>query len=273
MIKLSIFILLIIILLFFVFKSCVEKYKNYHVDVISRVSYDEVNAIMSHILQYINTNFNKNLVIGNLESVEKEKIGNKLHYKIVMFIYDTTKYTNKKLLFNITLDENNNIKINNINIGNSRGILSEERDGISGRNSKIARTDINFNNLEGYTKYNNVAPSNIIESTNKMQNRTQTILPKEAEKIIKNKVKAFPNKIVFSSWDTDGVQNVKKEPNRCGLNHANRKHNVVPDFFIHNYDSKLNLNICSDDGYNWLFDLTQDSASRPIGITGARGSS
>ena len=55
MIKLSIFILLIIILLFFVFKSCVEKYQNFHVDVISRVSYDEVNAIMSHILQYINT--------------------------------------------------------------------------------------------------------------------------------------------------------------------------------------------------------------------------
>jgi len=223
---------------------------------------------MEYVLEYINNTFNKNLVLGNLESVEKEKIDNILNYKIIMFIYDTKKYTNKKLLLNITLDENNNIIINNINIGNSRNILIEERDAISGRNSKMASTTIDFNNLEGYTKYNNVSPSNIIESPNKMQNRTKTILPKEAENLIEQNVKAFPNKIVFSSWDTKGVQNIKEESGRCGSNYANRKHNVVPDFFIHNYDSKLNK-----DEYNWIFDLTQDSASRPIGITGARGSS
>ena len=38
----------------------------------------------------------------------------------------------------------------------------------------------------------------------------------------------------------------------------------IPKFVISNYTEKNDL-------YNWLFNPAQDSASRPVGITGARG--
>ena len=111
-------------------------------------------------------------------------------------MYDDKVFTNKKLRFDVSVDEQLQIILNDVIIAESRQILFEERDAIASRyNIYYPKPNINFDKLQKHNKFNFVK-SNIIESSNKNTNRTKTILPLEVEKYINEK--AFPNKIVFS---------------------------------------------------------------------------
>lgn len=269
MIKLAIIILLIIVIVFLLFKTHFENsenFNNYHVDIVDRITNEEVNILIDYVLEYINKNFEKNLVRGNLEFVEKTYSNENINYSIIIFIYDSVKSTNKKLNFDITLDKDLKIILNNISIGNSRNILIEERESFPSRNSIIyPPSKINFNILKKNSINNNFAKVDFSETKNKMVNRTKDILPLQAQKY-KNK-KDYPSKIVFSNWDSNGVQ--KQGNDGCGSNYSTKKRDVTPNFYIHNFHHKLQNN----NDYDWLFDLNSDSSSRPIGITGARGTS
>ena len=97
------------------------------------------------------------------------------------------------------------IILNNISIGNSRNILLEERESFPARNSTIyPPSKINFNILKKNSIDNNFSKVDFEETKNKMVNRNEDILPLEAEKY-KN-TKDYPSKIVFTNWDSDGVQ-------------------------------------------------------------------
>ena len=65
---------------------------------------------------------------------------------------------------------------------------------------------------------------------------------------------------------TNGISKVLSKG--CGINHSSHNFKNIPNFIISNYAIEDDSDI-----YHWLFDPAQDSASRPIGVTGATGSS
>ena len=44
-----------------------------------------------------------------------------------------------------------------------------------------------------------------------------------------------------------------------GMNHSFQKMDRIPNFFVSNY-------VLDDTKYEWMFDVSQDAASRPVGI-------
>ena len=225
-----------------------EYFNSVPVDTIDSVSKHECYLIIDTILYYINKKFNKKLLRGNLDRVEKTVDTNKLNYKINVFIYNTEKDTNKKVCFDI--DYNNKyIILNSIKNGYSREILNIERDAVPERGSIVFKPRINMDNVnKNNDTKNNFSYVSLNETPFKMVNRTKPILDKESQQNDnKRDVFNYDNRITI--WDNFGVP-IESEDDRVLRN--------VPNFIVSNFTAKNDL-------YHWLFDPAQDSASRPIG--------
>ena len=242
------FLILILIILFLYLKVQNEYFNSVPVDTIDSVSKHECYLIIDTILYYINKKFNKKLLRGNLDRVEKTVDTNKLNYKINVFIYNTEKDTNKKVCFDI--DYNNKyIILNSIKNGYSREILNIERDAVPERGSIVFKPRINMDNVnKNNDTKNNFSYVSLNETPFKMVNRTKPILDKESQQNDnKRDVFNYDNRITI--WDNFGVP-IESEDDRVLRN--------VPNFIVSNFTAKNDL-------YHWLFDPAQDSASRPIG--------
>jgi len=223
------FLILILIILFLYLKVQNEYFNSVPVDTIDSVSKHECYLIIDTILDNINTKYNKNLVRGNLDRVEKTVDTNKLNYKINVFIYNTDKDTNKKVCFDVDYD-NKQIILNSIKNGDSIEVLNIE--------------SVNKNN----ELKNNFSYVSFKETPYKMVTRTNDILDTESQQYDnKREVFNYDNRIAL--WDPFGVP-IESEDDRVLRN--------VPNFIVSNFTAKNDL-------YHWLFDPAQDSASRPIG--------
>ena len=276
-------LILILVLLIFIYLNVKltnnEKFDTYSVDVIDTITKQECYTIVEIILDYLNKKYNKNLVAGNIDRAEKtyseNGLENRLDYKINIFIYNPQRYTNKKINFNVTLEDNKLI-INSIRNGISREILEEERGGVDSRGSVIYKPKVNMDSVKPVDKQENnfvnikfKEMSDKNESINNMKNRTSWILDKDAQEFEDNNTNVFPSKVVANVWDDKGIQltlNNKCKGVQNGTHHGVHKFRKIPNFHVSNFT-------LNDDSYHWLFDQAQDSASRPIGVTGARGSS
>lgn len=250
----------VLIILLLIFLN-IKKKENFRViDTIDSVTKEECNLLIDVVLSNINDKFNKNLIRGNLDSVEKTYLDNSINYKINVFIYNNDKFTNKKIFFDITYD-NKHIILNKVKNGVSREILNIERDAITSRGSIVFKPKVNIDLVK---KNNNIkfdySNFNIPETNNKMVNRNKWVLDNDANSYKNNIV--FPNKFVKKYWDCFGIAYVNDKG--CGLNHSSHKFEKIPNFFINNY-------AVNSDIYDWMFNPAEDSASRPIGITGATG--
>lgn len=244
-----------------------ENFEDIPVDVIDDSTKYEVETIVDIILNDINKKFNKNLIRGAIDRVEKTLEKNTIKYSINIFIYNHQKSTNRKTEFNVSVKDNT-IFIESIRNGISRKVLVEERAGISGRGSLLHKFPYNIDLIEpNDIKILDYTDFNILETQDKMVDRNSWVLPKEAEFL--DKKKPFPCRIVYNYWDKNGVEYIKEDKNcETGLSHATKYFNRVPNFYVSNFAS------CDANSDNhWLFDPSQDSASRPIGVTGASGSS
>ena len=241
-----------------------EKYTSYYHNIDSKMN-TEITLIIETILQNLKQKLGLNLIMGDIVRVEKTMEEKGINYDINVFIYNTTKNITKKLNFDVTIN-NKTIYLNNIKNGESRDILIEERGGVSSRGSTVYKPSVDMklvkNNDNITFDYSNV----YYPSKDRIKiDRNKTILP---ETYINNNSLIYPLKNINKFWDKFGV-NLKSESEsdmklKNSYNYGFRKRNIVPNFFINNFSEK------SGD-YHYLFDLTQDSASRPIGITGARG--
>lgn len=242
------FLILILIILFLYLKVQNEYFNSVPVDTIDSVSKHECYLIIDTILDDINKKFNKKLVRGNLDRVEKTFDDNKLNYKINVFIYNTEKDTNKKVCFDV--DYNNKyIILNSIKNGDSREVLNIEREAIPERGSIVFKPRVNMDTVnKNNESKNNFSYVSFKETPYKMVNRTNDILDKESRQYDnKRDVFNYDNRITM--WDHFGVP-IESEEERVLRN--------VPKFIVSNFTAKNDL-------YHWLFDPAQDSASRPIG--------
>lgn len=255
-----VFFLLMIVLYL---KSCNELFVSEPEDTLSSVTKEEVNLIIDSLLKNINERYGKNLVRGNIYRIEKELEDNKIHYKINIFINNKDKFTNKKVLFDVSFD-GKHIIVNSIKSGVSRDILAIERDAIPGRGSIILKPKVDITKvMKNMSLKNDSSPVDFKETKNKLVDRNSWILPNN--KLSHNR-NSFPNRKAKHEWDCFGVSKVPS--GGCGVNHSSHNFRQLPNFIISNYAIEDDSDL-----YNWLFDPAQDSASRPVGVTGASGSS
>ena len=242
------FLILILIILFLYLKVQNEYFNSVPVDTIDSVSKHECYLIIDTILDNINTKYNKNLVRGNLDRVEKTVDTNKLNYKINVFIYNTDKDTNKKVCFDVDYD-NKNIILNSIKNGASIEVLNIEREAIPERGSIVFKPRVNMDTVNKNNELkNNFSYVSFKETPYKMVTRTNDILDTESQQY-DNKREVFNYENRIALWDPFGVP-IESEDERVLRN--------VPNFIVSNFTAKNDL-------YHWLFDPAQDSASRPIG--------
>ena len=242
------FLVLILIILFLYLKIQNEYFNSVPVDTIDSVSKHECKLIIDTILNDINKKYNKNLIRGNLDRIEKNIDNDKLNYKINVFIYNKDKDTNKKVCFDV--DYNNRyIILNSIKNGISREILNIERDAIPERGSIVFKPRVNMDNVNKNNELkNNFSNVSFNECPYKMVNRTKHILDKESQ-IYDNKRDMFNYDNRIPMWDSFGIP-IESEDDKVLRN--------TPKFIVSNFTAKNDL-------YHWLFDPAQDSASRPIG--------
>ena len=257
------FLVFFVIIIILYLKSRNELFLSEPVDTLSSVTKEEVNLIIDSLLKNINDRYGKNLVRGNIDRIEKELEDNKIHYKINIFVYNRDRDTNRKVLFDVTFD-GVYIIVNSIKPGVSREILAITRDAIPERGSIVFKPKVDITKvMKNMSLKNNSSPVDFEETPNKLVDRNSWILPNH---ILSHQTNSFPNRMVKPQWDCFGVSKVSSQG--CGVNHSSHKFRLNPKFIISNFQIDDDSDL-----YHWLFDLAQDSASRPVGVTGATGSS
>lgn len=265
--------LIIFISLNYLFKK--ERFKIFTVDTIDSLTNKEVYSIIDSILDYINKKYSKKLISSTLDRAEKT-INNErdqIDYKISIFVFNKETYSNKKMEFDVST-KMNKVVVNSIKLGGSRPI-DPFREGISGRGSKIVSPHVNMGVVQPYN-INSNQPHNVKlpknqkesdknESLGNIINRHSWILDEEAQNHVNEP--GFPAHYISVGWDKHGVENMYKDnrDSACGFNHSYERILNQPKFIISNF-------VLNDTQYQWMFDTAQDSASRPVGITGATGS-
>ena len=263
-------LVLLLLLLLFIFTLVViykkkEYFNSYSIDAIDDKLKYEVESLLKIVVDDINKTHNKNLLIGNIDRVEKTHNDKYINYMINVFIYNKKNFTNinKKVTFDIDVTDKE-IIINSIMNGFSRNIINFQRGGVSTRGSTLYKPNIDIYKIRANeTKSLEFTDVKYDETPNKMVNRNAWILPID---IPKHKL-IIPTRKIIHAWGCDSVEvtsdTIKKIPI---LNHGMRPLNNIPDFIKYNFESKTH-----NSNNSWLFDLASDSASRPIGISGASG--
>lgn len=224
-------------------------------------------TIVDMILQDINNRYNINYSSGSIERVDikEDKKKEKKNLNMIVFLYEINYKITIKTLINIDIDKKNKITINSIDKLNSQIPLNRSQ--ISERTSNGCKTGLgkykgnSISSLD-YTLFNEKNKSDKM-----IVNRTNNLYDDETLKIKKSGLKQFPCRNNQHVWDTLGVHFIEGETNKCmGIYSGASSKKIVPQY-------NPTIFVRNEDSYKWLFDVASDSASRPVGITGASGSS
>jgi hypothetical protein len=258
---------LIVLLLIFslVFFKNREQFVSVSVDAMEPSLKQEVETILNLVIDDINKNYNKELLVGSIDRVEKTVIENGINYVINVFIYNKRNFTNtnRKVSFDIDLNDTE-IIVNKITRGFSRDIPNIQRGGESSRGATLYKPKSDLTDLESTeNKILDYTTVEYTETPNKMVDRKSWLLPKEWTK---NNI-IIPTRKILHVWDCSGVEVTSDNLNNTPiLNHGMKPLNNIPNFVNYNFENKE-----ENSNNSWLFDLASDSASRPIGVTGSRG--
>ena len=137
MLVLLIFVLIFIIAVFYV-NNKRENFESYSIDAMDSELKYEVEELLKKIVDDINKKHNKNLLVGNIDRVEKTQKENSINYVINVFIYNKRNFTstNRKVTFDIDVNDNE-IIINSISKGFFRDIINFQRGGLSARGATL----------------------------------------------------------------------------------------------------------------------------------------
>jgi hypothetical protein len=239
-----------------------EDFEIYTADTINEHDLSYTRYILTKILDTVNSKYSKELKLGGFERMEKTFINDSVHYNLSNFVIDRYNYTNKKYDFDFTVNPKTEvITVHKIVSGKSLNYVMD-RSPISGRRSTL------YKPKEKEVPKDHIQESSLESSevnlptlkTPKPKDRNKTIFPKEAEHLKNINYRPFPARKVDFKWDTKSISKLcKKEKNIMGNYHGR----VTPKIFP-NYNPTLFTG--TDENNKWLFDLSQDTSSRPIGI-------
>lgn len=230
-----------------------------------------VKFLIQNIVENVNQKYSKKLSLGDVEQVEKQNVKNGIRYQVIIFINNDKLFDTKKYVFDFVLTDKAVIVVRDIKLGASQNMVLE-RVPYSGRGSTLYKPKSSkqpkFSNVETSLEYTNVDKKIRAESRKKPVDpltRSETILPTEAEYLRDINYRPFPARKIDVVWDQKACSPIEcGNKDTAGEYHGRVQGKIFPNFnpTIFNGDSKNN---------HWLFDLGADSASRPIGVTGARG--
>lgn len=222
--------------------------------------------VLDSVLSNINEKYELSYAKGYIERAKISE--NKEHTNLLLqvFLYETSSDVNKKVVIDVNLNKDNTVTINNIRNASSLEKPIVNNLGVSGRGSDLYKTKLGVLKPNDNIKLE-YSDFDIPETKDKSQNRTNWILDKDASSLKKQDVKMFPCRINRHVWDKNGISIIQKENSGCkGVYSGASEKPLVPNYYP-------NLFSNNDDSYHWMFDRASDSASRPVGVTGARGSS
>lgn len=221
---------------------------------------EEVEDMVDEILNGFNKQYNKKLIRVSIERVQKTFEENKNNYQVYVFVFNYNKQSNAKVLLEFSLDSNNFISVNKVEVVGSRQSLVAQRGGASSRDTLNLKKPVDMDKVAGISEEPlEFSRFNIAETTNKMVDRNKWILNKEREKVSHKAI--FPSRDIDPEWDMNGVNFVKSmnKGDPGGINYGHRKAVLEPNFY------KQNFEICIGD-YLWLFEKEADVASKPLGV-------
>ena len=263
----SLILLFIVIVVYYKFtnKEGFET-QEYIFETLKKEDKELCKKILDSILVNINQKFGLAYAKGYIERARITDKGTHTNFLLQVFLYETSSDVNKKVVIDVDLNSDESISINNIRNAGSLEEPIMNNLGESGRGSDLHKSALgnigaNDDSKLEYSEYN------IPESKNKMQDRNSWVLTKEAQKLKKDGIKMFPCRSNRHVWDKNGISFVENETDGCkGIYSGATDKPLVPNFYPGMFSDK-------EDSYHWMFDHASDSASRPVGITGARGSS
>lgn len=221
--------------------------------------------IIDTIMQDINSRYDVNYTSGSIERVDIKEDKGKKNLNIIVFLYEINHKVTIKTLIDIDIDKTNKITINSIDRLNSQVPL--RRSQITESNSNGCKTNLGKYDGKSTTKLDYTTFNEKNKSNKMIVNRTKNLYDDETLKIQRSRIKQFPCRNNQHVWDTLGVPFIEKETDKCmGIYSGATSKKPVPQF-------NPTIFVRNEDSYMWLFDVASDSASRPVGITGARGSS
>lgn len=221
-----------------------------------------LSDLVDTILLNLNNTHNVNYIQGDIERVTNKKIEHGDNFSIIVFVYETKHKKTLKINLNVNVDKKNRVTLNNINLVNSPEVM--DRSNLTGRDEKVYKT-----NLEKYYGVNQTKleydNADIVETKNKQLNRNKWIIQDEPTNLSSLGFKQFPCREMEHTWDNKGIMNIENQNKDCkGIYSGTKKQHLQPYF-------NPTIFVRNEDSYSWMFDLASDSASRPVGITGSRG--
>ena len=230
-----------------------------------------VKFLIQNIVENVNKRYSKKLSLGNIEQVEKQSVKSGTRYNVIIFINNDTQFDTKKYVFDFVLTDKATIVVRDIKLGASQNFVLE-RVPYSERGSTLfkpkSKKHPKYPPVETSLEYSKVDKQVKKDSKKAPVDpllRNKTILPCEAKYLEEINYRPFPCRKIDVVWDKQACSPIEcANRDTCGEFHGRVKGKVFPNFnpTLFTGDSESN---------HWLFDLGADSASRPIGVTGARG--
>ena len=229
--------------------------------------YLDIQHVLNTVCNDINKKNNKKIICNNIENVEYNKNDNRLLVIAFVTDYSSSYLNNPKIKVKFDLNViNNDIFVNNIIRLNSETPMN--RSLVNGRGSTVYKTDTDrlfgVNNLS--LKFSDVDFEN---SETRPLNRNKWLFDSNTKKILNTMSTNSPCRINVNTWDKNGIETVISkniENSNTGVYHGTSQPNFVPSF-------NPTIFVRNEDSYQWLFDVASDVASRPVGVTSAKGSS
>jgi len=243
----------------------VEKFEIHTADTLATADSTYLKYILNNILEKLNDKIEKDLVLIGIDRVTKLRLKEGVEYTVIFYTL------NKKN----DHDDNNNIIYTkfvlngeNVNVHELRMAFSQEyvmpRAPVSARGSTLYKPP-QGKNVKASVDLSDLDFTSVPEMTGETVSTLELnrdIPHKEAVALNKKNYTPFASEKNYVKWDTNGV-NVKncKLPDIKGDYHGRVAPKIVP-----NYTPSLFQSRNTDQDYYWLFDLKQDSASRPVGV-------
>ena len=247
--------------------STQENFELYTADTINTIDMTYIKYLINNILESLNKKVNKDLILLGLDRVNKILLEEGKGIEYIVSFYALNKKDrhddNNYLIHTKFVLVNKEVRVSELRMGHSQEYV-HPRVPVSGRGSTLYKPK-QGDKVEGNPDGSSLERSDIVEE---MTGETVSALElnkdiplKEAVELEKKNYTPFASRKNQFKWDTYGVNIMdEKKPDINGSYHGRVAPKIVP-----NYTPSLFQSRNTDKDYYWLFDLKQDSASRPIG--------
>jgi len=247
--------------------STQENFELYTADTINTIDMTYIKYLINNILESLNKKVNKDLILLGLDRVNKILLeeGEGIEYTVSFYALNKKDRhdDNNYLIHSKFVLVNKEVRVSELRMGHSQEYV-HPRVPVSGRGSTLYKPK-QGDKVEGNPDGSSLEKSDIVAE---MTGETVSALElnkdiplKEAVELEKKNYTPFASRKNQFKWDTYGVNIMDdKKPDINGSYHGRAAPKIVP-----NYTPSLFQSRNTDKDYYWLFDLKQDSASRPIG--------